>query len=171
MRPATVPSTGTPVAAVSRSRASGGGQSTEVDPAEALEASTGIRRPTHGHEERGTFRAEPAPDERQRHHRLVVEPLLVVDDDEHGLGAGCVGDEAQDRQADEERIEGVVVHSSFEDGVERDALGFSELIDAVEERDHELVHAGVAERHLRLDTRDADNTEPRRDVDRVPDQR
>ena len=75
--------------------------------------------------------AEPAPDERQRHRRLVVEPLLVVDDDEHRLGAGCVGDKAQDRQADEERIEAVVLRLA-EYAVECASLEFGQSREAVE---------------------------------------
>ena len=136
----------------------GGGQPDEVEPAEAVEAGAGVGCLTHGDEHRDALGAEPAPDERQRHRRLVVEPLGVVDDDEERLGASGFGDEAQDRQADEERVEGVVLRTS-ECGVQRDPLRCGELPEVVEDREHHLVHAGVAEGHLRLDTGDADDPE------------
>ena len=124
----------------------------------------------HGDERRDAFRAEPAPHERQRHRRLVIEPLRVVDDDEDGLRAGCLGDEAQDREADEERVEGVVLRLA-EHGVECASLRFGQSLDAVEEQEHQLVHCRVPEDHLRFDADDADDTEAGCAVDRVLDQR
>ena len=125
----------------------------------------------HGDERRHAFRAEPAPHERQRHRRLVIEPLRVVDDDEDGLRAGCLGDEAQDREADEEWIEGVVLRLA-EYAVECASLRFGQSLDAVEEQQqHQLVHCRVPEDHLRFDADDADDTEAGSAVDRVLDQR
>ena len=89
---------------------------------------------------------------------------------EERLGASGVGDEVQDRQADEERVERVVLHAS-ECCVQRDPLRFGELPDVVEDGQHDLVHAGVPEGHLRLDTGDADDPELGRDVNGVADQR
>ena len=136
----------------------GGGQPAQLDPADAFEADAGLRCLAHGDERRDAFRAEPAPHERQRQRRLVIEPLRVVDEDEDGLGAGCLGDEAQDREADEEWIEGVVLRSA-EYAVECASLGFGQSLDAVEEQQHQLVHCRVPEDHLRFDADDAHDTE------------
>ena len=148
----------------------GSGQPAQLDPADAFEADAGLRCLAHGDERRHAFRAEPAAHERQRHRRLVIEPLRVVDEDEDGLRAGCLGDEAQDCEADEEWIEGLVLRRAEYAG-ECASLRFGESLDAVDEQQHQLVHCRVPEGHLRFDTDDADDTEAGSAVERVLDQR
>ena len=148
----------------------GSGQPAQLDPADAFEADAVLRCLAHGDERRHAFRAESAPHERQRQRRLVIEPLGVVDEDEDGLCAGCLGEEAQDGEADEEWIGGVVLRLA-EYAVECASLGFGQSLDAVEEQQHQLVHCRVPEVHLRFDADDADDTEAGSAVDRVPDQR
>ena len=148
----------------------GSGQPAQLDPADAFEADAGLRCLADGDERGDAFRAEPAPHERQRQRRLVIEPLRVVDEDEDGLRTGCLGDEAQNREADEEWVEGVVLRSA-EYAVECASLGFGQPLDAVEEQQHQLVHCRVPEDHLRFDADDAHGTEAGSAVDRVPDQR
>ena len=87
-----------------------------------------------------------------------------------GWAARGLGDEAQDGEADEERVEGVVLGPS-EYGVHRLALGFGEPPQTVEDRQHQLMDAGVPQGHLRLDPGDAQDPEPGRDVDRILHQR
>ena len=86
------------------------------------------------------------------------------------LDTSGLGDEAQDGEADEKRVEGFVLRPA-EHGIERCALEFGELLQAVDERQHHLMHAGVIEGHLRFDAGDADDTEVGRCVDRVLEQR
>ena len=124
----------------------------------------------HGDERSPRVRAEPAPHERQRHRRLVVEPLGVVDDDEDGLGAGGLGDEAQDREADEERVEGVVLRLA-EYAVQCGSLRFGEPSTQSRIGSTSWCTAGVPEGHLRFDADDADDPEAGSAVDRVLDQR
>ena len=87
----------------------------------------------HGDEHRHPFSAEAAPDERQCRRRLVVQPLRVVDDDQDGLAGRGIGHEAQHGEADEERVEGLVLHLPST-GVHRGALGFGELAQTLEDR-------------------------------------
>ena len=56
-------------------------------------------------------------------------------------------------------------------GVQRQPLGLWELSGEVEDRAHQLVHACVVERHLRLDPGDAENTEPGSGLDGVANER
>ena len=148
----------------------GGGQPAQLDSADAFEADAVLSCLAHRDERRHAFRPEPAPHERQRHRRLVIEPLRVVDEDEDGPGAGCFGDEAQDREPDEEWIDGVVPRLA-EYAVECASLRLGQSLDAVEEHQHQLVHCRVPEDHLRFDADDAHDTEAGSDLDRVLDQR
>ncbi len=98
-----------------------------------FEANRRIRLVAHGDDHRQAFGAEATTDERQRHRGLVVEPLGVVDDDEDGLGRRSIGHEAQDGEADEERVDGAVLGPS-EYRVHRLALGFGEPAQTLEDR-------------------------------------
>ena len=113
---------------------------------------------------------EAAAHERQRHRRLVIDPLRVVDDNEYGLRAGCLLGQAQDGETDAERVERVVLRLA-EHGLECGSLRLGQSVDAVEEMQRQLVHGRVPEGHLRFDADDAHDTEVGCDVDRVVDQR
>ena len=124
----------------------------------------------HGEQRGDPFAVEAAAHERQRHRRLVIDPLRVVDDNEYGLCAGCLLGQAQDGETDAERVERVVLRLP-EHGLECGSLRLGQGVDAVEEMQRQLVHGRVPEGHLRFDADDAHDTEVGCDVDRVVDQR
>jgi hypothetical protein len=146
-----------------------GGQPTQVDPGDAFEAPE-VGRFAHGDDRRNVFGAEPAAHERQCHRRLFVDPLRVLDDDEQGLSPGCLGDEAQEGEADQERVESLMVGVA-EHAVERRSLWSWELLHRVVQQQDELVDSRVPEWHLRLDADDACDAEAGCLFDREPHER
>ena len=101
---------------------------------------------------------EAAAHERQRHRRLVIDPLGVVDDNQYRLCAGCLLGQAQDGETDAERIERVVLRLA-EHGLECGSLRLGQSVDAVEEMQRHLVHSRIPEGHLRFDADDAHDRE------------
>ena len=145
-------------------------QSAEGDRADAREPRQRIRCVADREDGSDAFGAKSASHERQRQRRLVVDPLRVVDDDEHGLRTGSLLGETQHGEADPERVERLVLRVA-EHRVDDTPLRFGERVDAVVEQEDELVDRCVPECHLGLDADQVDDTEAGCDVDRVVDQR
>ena len=78
-------------------------------------------RLAHGEHQPDRLRPQTARHERQRLRRRAVEPLRIVDDADQRPLLRRVGQQAQDRQADEEAIRGVAL-AQTERGAERLAL-------------------------------------------------
>ena len=78
-------------------------------------------RLAHGEDQPDRLRTETARDERQRLCRGRVEPLRVVHDADEGSVFRDVGEQTQDRQADEEPIRRIAV-AQTERGAKRIAL-------------------------------------------------
>ena len=97
------------------------------------------------------LRTETARDERQRLRRGRVEPLHVVHDADEGSVFRDVGEQTQDRQADEEPIRRIAV-AQTERGAKRIALRAGKALDAIQERRAQLLQPRVRELHLRLDS-------------------
>jgi hypothetical protein len=94
--------------------------------------------------------SEQAPgDERERQRRGLIEPLGVVDDAEHGLLLGDIGEQAQHGQPDEEPI-GSVACAQAERDLEGLALRDRESLEPSEKRQAQLVQARESELHLGL---------------------
>ena len=96
------------------------------------------------------LRQEPARHECQRLRRHPVEPLRVVDHDHQRLLLGGVGQQAQDRQSDEEAIRRRS-SAQAERRAQRIALRARQLLEPAEHRRAQRVQAGVRELHLGLD--------------------
>ena len=117
-------------------------------------------------------RAEPAPHERQRHRRLVIEPLRVVDEDEDGLCAGCLSaTRLRTARPTRNGSSGVVLAPCRVRPSSAPRCGSGSPSTQSRSMQHQLVHCRVPEGHLRFDADDADDTEAGSDVDRVLDQR
>ena len=100
----------------------------------------------------------------------AVEPLRVVHDRDERPLLRHVGQQAQDRQADEEAIRGVAA-AQAERGAERVALRSRQALQAIHERRAELLQPGERELHLGLDARRAGDGAPRRAPHQVSEQR
>jgi hypothetical protein len=107
----------------------------------------------------GEHHGEPLRQQAPRHERQrlrggSVEPLHIVDQAHERLHLGRGGQQAQDRQADEEAIRGAAVLQP-----ERDPQGVSlragQCLGPVEHGRAQLMQPGEGELHLRLDARDA----------------
>ena len=167
---ATTSSTGPPARAVSSSWASGADSPSSVDPAEAFEApgASGVSRMVRSEATRSAWRRRPTND------NAIADSSSTHCASSMTTSTGCARAASSTRlrtaRPTRNGSSASCCHVA-EHGVERDSLRFGERVDAVEEREHELVHAGVPEGHLRLDADDADDTEVGCDVDRVVDQR
>ena len=107
-------------------------------------------RLAHGEDQPDRLRPETARDEGQRLRRGRVEPLRVVHDADQRPLLRDVGQQAQDRQADEEPIRRVAV-AQTERGAERVALRAGKALEAIQERRAQLLQPRERELHLRLD--------------------
>ena len=95
---------------------------------------------------------QPARHERERLRRHPVEPLRVVDDAYERLLLGGVGQQAQDRQPDEEAIRWRS-GAQAERRAQRVALRARQLPETVEHLRAQRMQAGERELHLGLDAR------------------
>ena len=114
---------------------------------QALERIVGL---TCGQDQAQRFREQPARDERQRLQRRAIEPLGVVDDTHQRAFAGHVGEQAQDRQPDEEAIGWRARHQP-ERRAQRVPLRPRQPLETIEHRRAQLVQAGERELHLGVD--------------------
>ena len=96
------------------------------------------------------LRQEPARHERERLRGHPVEPLRVVDDAHERLLLGGVGQQAQDRQPDEEAIRRRS-GAQAERRAQRVALRARQVLETVEHRRAQRMQAGECELHLGLD--------------------
>ena len=117
-------------------------------------------RLAHGEDQPDRLRAQPARHERERLRRRRVEPLRVVDDADQRPLLRRVGQQAQDRQPDEEPVRRVAV-AQAERRAERIALRAGQALEPVHERRAQLLQPGERELHLRLDARRADDVAAR----------
>ena len=115
------------------------------------------------------LRQQPARHERQRLRGHPVEPLRVVDHAQQRLLLGGVGQQAQDRQPDEEAIRWRS-GAEAERRAQRVALRARQLLETAEHRRAQRVQAGVGELHLGLDARRPGDPEPLRGRRQVPQQ-
>jgi hypothetical protein len=111
-------------------------------------------RVAHREDERNRFRRQPACDERQRLRRGPVEPLRIVDQADQRPIPGHLGQQAQDREADEEAI-GRIAAAQAERGAQCIALGTRQALESIHDRPAQLVQAGEGQLHLRLRARRA----------------
>ena len=114
---------------------------------QALEGVVGL---TCGQDQAQRFREQPARDERQRLQRRAIEPLGVVDDTHQRAFAGHVGEQAQDRQPDEEAIGWRARHQP-ERRAQRVPLRPRQPLETIEHRRAQLVQAAEGELHLGVD--------------------
>ena len=127
-------------------------------------------RLAHGEDQPDRLRTETARDERQRLCRGRVEPLRVVHDADEGSVFRDVGEQTQDRQADEEPIRRIAV-AQTERGAKRIALRAGKALDAIQERRAQLLQPRVRELHLRLDSGRPGDGAPRRVLRQILQQR
>jgi hypothetical protein len=116
------------------------------------------------------FREQPSSHEGQRPRRGSIEPLRVVDHTEQRPLLCGLGDQAQDREPDQEHV-WRTTFGRLEHDPERVALGSREAIDAIEHWCAELVQAGVGKLHLRLDADRPKNPQARSRADQILEQR
>jgi hypothetical protein len=125
-------------------------ETSEREMTEPIEPEAALGRVVVGgdhHED--TLGVQTAADEREHRGRLLVQPLGVVSDEQDRLFASDLGEEAEHRQSDHERIELVVV-SFADDPFDHRSLGGSERTDSVDQRHHRLSDPSEAEPHLGL---------------------
>ena len=128
-----------------------GGQSLDHELRQPLEhvLAVGV---AHREHQPDPLRQEPARHERERLRRDPVEPLRVVDDAHERLLLGGVGQQAQDRQPDEEAIRRRSV-AQAERRAQRVALRARQMPETAEHRCAQRMQAGERELHLGLDAR------------------
>ena len=102
------------------------------------------------------FGIEAARDERQRLHRLTVEPLRIVHDAQQRPVPRRLGAQAEHCEADEESIRWVA-GAEAEGGAQRIALGAGQRVQVIQQRRAELLQPGVRELHLGLRARRSDD--------------
>ena len=105
--------------------------------------------------------------------RTPVEPLRVIDNSQQWLLLGGLGQQAEDRQSDQERIRRRVggARNQSERDAKRVVLGLRETVHKVEERGTQLLNRRERELHLRLDPGRPGDPKLARSLDRVLEQR
>ena len=98
------------------------------------------------------LRQQASRHERERLRRHPIEPLRVVDDAHERLLLGDVGQQAQDRQADQEAIRRRT-GAQAERRAQRVALRARQMPETAEHRRAQRMQAGERELHLGLDAR------------------
>ena len=127
-------------------------------------------RLAHREDQPDRLRAQPARHERERLRRRRVEPLRVVDDAHQRSLLGRVGQQAQDRQPDQEAIRSVA-RAQAERRAERILLRTGKALEAIHERRTQLLQHREGELHLRLHARRPDDLAPRRALHQMVQQR
>ena len=100
--------------------------------------------------ERDPLRQQAAGHERERARRRTIEPLRVIDDTQERPLLGSLGQQAEDRQSDQERIRSRS-GAQPEGDAKRVALGIRQTLRSVEDRRAQLLKRRERELHLSLD--------------------
>ena len=127
-------------------------------------------RLAHGEDQPDRLRAQPPRHERERLRRGGVEPLRVVDDADQRPLLRHLGQQAQDRQADQEALRSVTV-AHAEGRAERSALRTGKALEPIHERRTQLLKPGERELHLRLHARGPHDAAPGGVLHQIPQQR
>ena len=109
-----------------------------------------VARLANREHDRDRLGQQPPRDERERLRGHAIEPLRVVDEAHQRPVLGCVRQQAEDSQPDQESI-GRLALDQPERGPQRVGLRARESLQPVEQRGAELVQAGERELHLGLD--------------------
>ena len=104
----------------------------------------------NGGHQRHWLALQPASDERQRTHAGVVEPLRVVDDQDHWASVRGVTHKLKGGKRDAKWIR-LEFSAHAERGVERSSLGFRQVFGQPDDGMQELVQSGEGELSLRFD--------------------
>lgn len=113
---------------------------------------------------------DPAGDESERLCGRGVEPLGIVDDDQHRLLVRQVRDQAEHREPDHEPVRGRA-GSEPEHRRERPALRVRNPLHPIQQRHTELMQSGEHQFHLGLDADRAQQAQIRRGLGGVVEQR
>ena len=116
------------------------------------------------------FRLQTARHEREDLRRGAIEPLLVIHQADQRLLLGHLGEQAQDRQPDQEAI-WRRPGADAERRPQRIALRTRQALETIKHRCQQLMQPGEGELHLRLDTGGARHTAARGVLDHVVQQR
>ncbi len=129
-----------------------------------------LGRRAGGEDQRDRLGQQAARDERERLQRRAVEPLRVVDTHNQRPLARHLGEQAEDRQPDQEAILGRTGRQPERD-FERIALRRGQVLAAVEQRRAQLVQPRERELHLGVDPGRPRDPERVRALDGVVEQR
>ena len=124
----------------------------------------------HGQDQPHRLRTEPPRHERERLRRGGVEPLRVIHDADQRPLLRHVGQQAQDRQADQEALRSVTV-AHAEGRAERSALRTGKALEPIHERRTQLLQPRERELHLRLHARGQHDAAPGGVLRQIPQQR
>ena len=134
------------------------------------QSSEQVARRSRGEYERDLLRQQAASHERERPRRCTVQPLRVIDNSQQRSLSGSLGQQAEDRQSDQEGV-----RRGSRDESERDAkrlvLRLWEALYKLEERGAQLLNRGERELHLRFDPGRLGGPKLARSLDRVVEQR
>jgi hypothetical protein len=123
-----------------------------------------------GEHQRHRLRQETARDERERLRGHAIEPLRIVDETDHRSLLGCVGEQAEHRQSDQEPVRCVAVGHA-ERRPQRVALQARQSLQPVEQWGAELMQTGERQLHLGLHAGHAGDTTSGRAVTQVVQER
>ena len=160
-------SSGPVSAAASSARASASGRPSTTSSGNPASSSPGTRAANTRATDSATRRRATNP---RTWAEALIQPLRVVDQAQQRVLLGGVGQQAQGGQADQEAVRRRP-GTQAERGRQRLALGTREPLQAVQHRRQQLVHPGVGELHLRLDTCGMRHPAARRLLDQVVQQR
>ena len=121
--------------------------------------------------ERDLLRQQAASHERERPRRRTIEPLRVIDDTEERPLLRGLGQQAEDRQSDQERIRALARALSPNATPSASRWGCGRRSDQVEERGTQLLKRCERELHLRFDPECPGDPKLARSLDRVLEQR
>jgi hypothetical protein len=123
--------------------------------------------------ERDPLPQQAASHERERPRRRTIEPLRVVDDAQERPVLRSLGQQAEDRQPDQERIRRGVggVRNQSERDAKRLVLRLRETVQEVQEGRTQLPNRGERELHLGFDPGRPGDPKLARSPDRVLEQR
>ena len=137
---------------------------------DALVAERGGGPVPHREEHHHAVGLQPARGEQQRIGGGCVEPVCVVDDDEHRLELRGLGQHRQGRDRHEERVDPAHV-ATAECGAERVGLRGGDPLDQREHGPQETVEGGEGERGLGLQSPGPQDQHPARGSGHVVEQR
>ena len=129
-----------------------------------------VARLSSSEHERDLLRKETAGREPKHLRRSAIQPLRVIDDTYEWLLLGSLGQEAEDRQSDQEPIRRGP-RTESESDAKRVVLGLREALHKLEERGTQLLNRREWELHLRLDPEGPGDPKVPSHLDRVLEQR